>query len=86
MLRGVILHEDFLIRIFSTRDYLFKEAGIHWPWNIFLIGPGLTDPLCDLRKALAGVDQGIDFDWSGYRDQQGSCKSIVNGNTAAQPA
>ena len=40
-----------------------------------------SDILCDFRKALAGVDEGIDFDWSGYKGQQGA----VNPSCMATP-
>ena len=38
--------------------------------DLFLIWSGPPDLLCDFRQALAEVDEGICFDWSGYKDQQ----------------
>ena len=38
--------------------------------DLFLIWSGTPELLCDFRKALAEADEGIGFDWSGYKDQQ----------------
>lgn len=38
--------------------------------DLFLIWSGPAEVLCEFRRALAEADEGIGFDWSGYRNQQ----------------
>ena len=51
----------------SSRFILVHKRFID---DLFLIWSGTPELLCDFRKALAEADEGIGFDWSGYKDQQ----------------